>query len=587
MRVGLRVWVVAAYMVAISVSSSLAQDQTSPARMENIQKHLTQISQSYEKLPPRHQALLDGYSHVVRLAKVFNQAAPRMMAAKRSGRAMSGLELKQAVAGAEPGLASVNDPSTDLDFSGFDGVTQSETSTAMCGNQVVVGFNDSGSELQTLFSGPGGLSFSGAAVSSDRGATFKDIGFMNPGSSFSNFVIGDPVVMCTNPNTFYYTQLFSVGDFTAPLTAIAISKSSDGGNTWADPVAAVSKNASTFSVPGHFLDKNWSAIDPSNRSRIFVSYTDFDLSGTSAACGNQPRAAIEMVVSSDGGQTFGPPIVVDEQCGNNAVQASHVAISSKGTAYIAWERFTATATELRVSTFTSGGKLMPSVLVDQRVLGGDAFLSGEIGGSVELDLQGEFRDLVALDLAVDHSGGRNDGTVYLVWDDGRNKSISDIANVESVNQNAPFITGGSYAFTDIFIRRSADGVSFTPAMQVNRDKQPAHGRAGHDHFQPAIAVDPSGTVGVCWYDRRNDPKNFNIERFCAVSENGGGHFEETRIKGTTFAPIHRLDFLVNPAYMGDYDGLASDFSGKTRGFLGAFEVMGSGMNPDVKAWSFR
>lgn len=587
MRVGLRVSVVAAYMIAFCVVSSLAQDQTSAARMDVIQKRLTQIQQAYDKLPPRHQALLDGYSHLIHLAKVFNQAAPRIMNAKRSARPMTRLELNHAISGAEPGLAKVNDPSTDLDFSGFDGITQSETSTAMCGNQVVVGFNDSGSELQTLFSGPGGLSFSGAAVSSDRGATFTDIGFMNPGSNFSNFIIGDPVLSCTNPGTFYYTQLFSLGDFTAPLTAIAISKSTDGGNTWGDPVAAVSKNASTFATPGHFLDKSWSAIDPSNPLRIFVSYTDFDSSATSATCGTQPRAAIEMVVSADGGQTFGNPVVIDEQCGNNAVQASHVAISSKGTAYIAWERFTATATELRVSTFTSAGKLSPSVLVDQRVLGGDQFVSGEIGAGVEQDLEGEFRDLVALDLAVDHSGGRNDGTVYLVWDDGRNKSISDVAPVESVNQNAPFITGGTYAFTDIFIRRSADGVSFTPAMQVNRDQQPSRGRSGHDHFQPAIAVDPTGRVGVCWYDRRNDPKNFKIERFCAVSENGGPHWDELRIKGTTFAPIHRLDFLVNPAYMGDYDGLTSDFSGKTRGFLGAFEVMSSGMNPDVKAWSFR
>jgi len=587
MRVGLRVWAVAAYLIGFFVVSGSAQDQTSPARMAAIQKRLTQIREAYDRLPPRHQTLLDGYSHIVQLAKVFNQAAPRIMNARRSAMPMTHVELNPVFGGGDSGLASVNDPSTDLDFSGFDGISQSETSTAMCGNQVVVGFNDSGSELQTLFSGPGGLSFSGAAVSSDRGATFEDIGFVNPGSNFTNFVLGDPVLMCTNSSTFYYTQLFSLGDFTAPLTGIAISKSTDGGNTWGDPIAAVSKNASSFSAPGHFLDKNWSAIDPSNPLRIFVSYTDFDSSGTSATCGTQPRAAIEMVVSTDGGQTFGNPIAVDEQCGNNAVQASHVAVSSKGTAYIAWERFTATATELRVATFTSAGKLMPSVLVDQRVLGGDVFLSGEIGARVEQDLQGEFRDLVALDLAVDHSGSRNDGTVYLVWDDGRNKSISDIAAVESVNQNAAFITGGAYSFTDIFISRSTDGASFTAATQVNRDRQPVHGRAGHDHFQPAIAVDSTGRVGVCWYDRRNDPENFNIERFCAVSENGAAHWEESRIKGTTFAPVHRLDFLVNPAYMGDYDGLTSDFSGRTRGFLGAFEVMSSGMNPDVKAWTFR
>lgn len=585
MRKGFKTWLFVACACGLFAMAAQAQSQTDAARLDAIQKRLNLIAQGYDQLPQQHKALLDGYSHVVHLAKVFNQVAPRVLRAKASGKSMSRRDFNRAVSGADPNLVSVSDPSTDLDFSGFDGLTQSETSTARCGNQVVVGFNDSGSELQTFFSGPGGLSFSGGAVSSDGGKTFKDIGFINPGADFNNFIIGDPVLTCTDSNTFYYTQLFSFGDFFTPLTGIAISKSTDGGNTWGDPVAAVSKNASSFLTGGHFLDKSWSAIDPSNPLRIFVSYTDFDSSLSSVTCGNQQRAAIEVVISNDGGQTFGSPTVIDEACGTNAVQASHVAISSHGVAYIAWERFTATATELHLASLTPGGKLTPAVLVDNRVLGGDVFLSGEAGATVERDLQGEFRDLVGLDLAVDHSGGRNDGTVYLVWDDGRNKSISDIATVENVNQNAAFLTGGSYAFTDIFISRSTDGVHFSPAIQVNSDKQPARGRAGHDHFQPAIAVDPFGKVGVCWYDRRDDPRNFRIARFCA-SSNDGAHWSETGVKGTAFSPVHRLDFLANPAYMGDYDGLTADFSGKTRGFLGAFEVMSSGMNPDVKAWKF-
>jgi hypothetical protein len=577
----------AAVLVAVLTGSALAQSQNSSARLDAIQKRLTQIGQAYDKLPPKHQALLDGYSHLIHLSRVFPQVAPRLLAARQAGKQISRREFAESIVGGDSNLVRVNDPSTDLDFSGFDGLTQSETSSAMCGNQVVVGFNDSGSELQTFFSGPGGLSFSGAAVSSDRGMSFKDIGFMNPGSDFSNFIIGDPVLTCTNPSTFYYTQLFSFGDFSSPFTAVAISKSTDGGNTWADPVAAVSKNATAVGVPGHFLDKSWSAIDPSNPSRIFVSYTDFDSTLSSVTCGNQFRAAIEMVVSSDGGQTFGSPIVIDEQCGNNAVQASHIAVSSHGVAYIAWERFTSTATDLRVVSLTTAGTLSPSVLVDQRILGGDAFLSGEPGAQTEQDLQGEFRDLVAIDLAVDHSGGPHDGTVYLVWDDGRNKSVPDLATVESVNQNAPFITGGAYFFTDILMSRSTDGAHFTPAIQINKDKQPVRSRFGHDHYQPAVAVDGFGEVGVCWYDRRNDPRNFRIERYCSASSNGGARWSETRVRNTAFAPIHRLDFLVNPAYLGDYDGLTSDFSGKSHGFLGAFEVMSSGMNPDVKAWTFR
>jgi hypothetical protein len=39
--------------------------------------------------------------------------------------------------------------------------------------------------------------------------------------------------------------------------------------------------------------------------------------------------------------------------------------------------------------------------------------------------------------------------------------------------------------------------------------------------------------------------------------------------------------------MGDYDGLTTDFTGTNKGFIGAFGWMGSGMNPDVKAFSFQ
>jgi hypothetical protein len=574
-------------MLTVSMLSFGAAAQTrsvDPARLQAIRARLDVTRQSFEQLPPKHQALLDGASHAVQISRNFDRITPGLLSAK-SPRSRG--DLGRSAAATDPNVSSVNDPSTDLDFSGFSGVTQSETHTAMCGNQVVVGFNDSGSLLQTLFFGTGGIGISGAAVSSDRGRTFQDIGALNPGADFFNFTEGDPVLMCSDASTFYYSQIFGTGDFAHPLAAIALSKSTDGGNTWADPVAVVAKNGRT-----HFLDKNWSAIDPTNPSRIYVSYTDFDSSGTSPGCGAQSRIGIELVVSNDGGQTFGAPILFDEQCGGDvAATASHLALNSRGLLYVAWERFTPTTIELRISSLAPGGTPSPSVVVDQRVLGGDTFFSGEPGfefpNVLETDLQGEFRDIVALDLAVDRSGGRTDGTVYVVWDDGRNKSIPDLATPEVINQNFLFVTAGSYAFTDILVSRSTDGVHFSKAVQINSDKQPLKGRHGHDHFQPAIAVDPSGTVGVCWYDRRNDRQNFLIERFCARSGNGGKTWDETRLKGTTFAPIHRQDFLINPAYMGDYDGLASDASGKGPGFVGAFQVMSSGMNPDVKAVRFQ
>jgi hypothetical protein len=51
--------------------------------------------------------------------------------------------------------------------------------------------------------------------------------------------------------------------------------------------------------------------------------------------------------------------------------------------------------------------------------------------------------------------------------------------------------------------------------------------------------------------------------------------------GSSFAPVPAQDSFVNPVYMGDYDALASDFTGRGSGFFGAWGDNTAG-NPDVR-----
>src|SRR5215471_10235554 len=228
---------------ALSPVSQAQVVKPDPAKLQEFQASLNDIKSAYDQLPRNHIALLDGHTHAVQLAGVFPKVAPSI------SKSMSASGFKKAIAEADPNLATVNDRSHDLDFSAYALYTQSETSTARCGNQVVVGFNDSGSEFETFFFN-GGSSFSGASVSSDGGKTFQDIGFINPGPNFSNFLLGDPVLSCTDSSTFYFTQLMTFVDSTnIPQSAVVISKSTDGGNTWGDPVIAANKFISK-PVPG-------------------------------------------------------------------------------------------------------------------------------------------------------------------------------------------------------------------------------------------------------------------------------------------------------------------------------------------------
>lgn len=546
--------------------SSFASAQLSAEKVAATNKILQQIKATVNKFPASHQKMMDGYANITHLADTWQKYGMRLSDptfAPRPHRAAAAAIAAPAAVGS---IVPVSDPSGDIAYSSLGGFTQSETSTARCGNSVVVGFNDSGSVFETpyFYTGTGGQSFSGSAYSTDGGLTFHDVGPVNPGANIGNFLGGDPGVNCANPNTFYYSQIFDYYDASSnPWAAVAVNTSTDGGKTWGDPVAAVSK-----SLYYHTLDKPWSTIDPSDHKRIYVSYTDFDYTQTNDCGTNYPiRTAIEFVESNDGGQTWSAPHVAIEVCGNAGVQGSQMSVSSKGKMYISWVNlggnFPLGPRVIQVASY-SKGTLSAPVSVSLVQPGGDSFY-----------LQGEFRDFLDMAMAIDHSGTATDGVLYITWADGRDKIVPD-----------PLATQGAYAYDDVLLAESADGGNtwFGP-IKVNSDIQSRLG-SGHDHFQSGIAVDKRGYVAVCWYDRRNDSENFAIRRHCGESTNGFT-FTDADIGLNTFAPTHSTDAFINPAYMGDYDQLSSDFLNQNSGFIGAFESQGTRGNPDAVAYGLK
>ncbi|HET6175756.1 MAG TPA: hypothetical protein VFE61_02410 [Candidatus Sulfotelmatobacter sp.] len=543
--------------------SSFAAAQLSVAKVAATNTVLQQVKAGVAKLSPRHQRMLDGYANINHLATVWEKHGMRL--ADPTFIARAHLSTNAAMPPSVGGIVPVSNPASDIAFSSFGGFTQSETSTARCGSSVVVGYNDSGSVFETPFfyTGTGGQGFSGASYSTDGGATFHDIGPINPGPNDFNFLGGDPGLNCADAHTFYYTQIFDYDDASLnPFAAIAINTSTDGGKTWGDPQAAVSKSGFE-----HLLDKPWSTIDPSNHKRIFVSYTDFDFSETNDCGTNFPvRTAIEFVESDDGGVTWSTtPKVAIEVCGNAGVQGSQMAVSSTGTLFISWvnlgSNFPLGPRAIQVASLAKGTLSTPVTVESALQPGGDSFY-----------LQGEFRDFLDMAMAIDHSGTASDGALYITWADGRDKIVPD-----------PLATQGAYAYDDVLLRASFDGGQtwgFSP-IKVNSDIQSRLG-SGHDHYQAGIAVDKRGVVAVCWYDRRADSENFAIRRHCGESANGSS-FTDGDIGLASSAPTHGNDLFINPVYMGDYDQLTSDFLNSAAGFIGAFEAQGARGNPDAVA----
>ncbi len=575
------------FLFAAYASSAHAQSGIDPERLAGIRDRLSQINNVLASFPEAQQKTLSaGAQNLITIAQGWNRVdedlgkSPEIRARARS---MS-RSLSSSAEDAAPDFSftRISNPSADFIFSVLGGFTQSETSTAWCGNNVVTGFNDSGSLYESLLFGPGGVSFSGASVSSSPRGPFRDVGFINPGTNPANFLAGDPVVTCTTTprssgfgaiNTFYYSQIFSTSSAAGPVTAIAVSRSTDGGAAWEDPIPAVQKSGLT-----HFLDKPWSATDPSNPANLFVTYTDFDSSG--AVCRTSTglpisRTAIELVNSGDGGATWTSPLIIAEFCAGApdfaSVQGSQVLADSLGNVSVTWESFvgitgTTRALWTRRSTDHSAS-FGSAVKIDNVTPTGDGYA-----------LQGNFRNNEFPLMAVD----RKSGALYVTWNDGRNFALPDLATPDGV-----------YHYADVLVSRSTDGgATWSTATRVNADPLTHFYRGqsrGTDHYLPGIAVDPTGAVGVCWYDRRADPANFANGRFCSISNDGGSTWSSNFFINGFWQPWHAMDASINPYYLGDYDSVASDFTQMNTGFVGAFSFVNTLAlvpNQDVGVLSF-
>jgi hypothetical protein len=501
--------------------------------------------------------------------------------ASRQGRASGGF---QGISPASP--IGISLPGVDkLPISRLAGFVQSETSTAWCNTNMVTGFNDSGSVWDGLLSSPSGsLSFDGYARSTNTGTSFTDAGALLsdplPLGVKLRDLEGDPVVACSNRNNFFFATVATdtLDDQNqSQFSGVTVSASTNGGASFGGAIMAVSKD-----FPAHIIDKDWMTLDPTpNSGRLYVTYTDFDFSGN--LCGTdvnaEPilRTAIEIVRSDNNGVDWTSPVIVKEVCVDTGlVQGSQVAVGSSGEVFVAYE-FSDVSGASQIEIAKAPDSLLsfasPVVVDGVTTVGGIVPLPD---GSARQVLEGGFRTNEWPSLGIDRSGKAFQNTVYLAWNDARNLSVFD-----------PQSLTGVYGYADIFVSRSVDGgTTWSTPVRVNNSVEPLLTGLGTDQFEPALAVDQTtGKVGVCFYDRRRDSRNFLIDRECAKSTNRGSSWTNTRITATAFPPEIDQDFFVAPAYMGDFDTLAADSVRLHANFFGAWGDNTRG-NPDVRGARF-
>ena len=341
----------------------------------------------------------------------------------------------------------------------------------------------------------------------------------------------DPWVSIGPDGIAYQVSLSVSADLTT--SAILASTSSDGGQTWSEP-ATIKKDVS----PNHFVfnDKESVTADPHHpgtayvvwdRSRFPSDSANFN-AGHSFAFRGDPFFSMTI----DGGHTWSTPRDIMPLNQNVFTIGNQISVLPDGTLVDVFlfgkgSGLDQPNTSLEgVERSTDGGRTWsrPIVITDNQVAndvdpdtGAPMRTGADVGGGIP-------------DIAADPVSG----ALYVVFEDSR-------------------FSGGTH--NDIALSKSKDaGLTWSAPIKVNQTPN------GALAFTPSVDVLPNGTVGVTYYDLRNntpDPNTLPTDYFIVHSHNGGATWDaEARITPVSFddttAPVARGLFL------GDYQGLADD-----------------------------
>jgi hypothetical protein len=404
-----------------------------------------------------------------------------------------------------------------------DNTTQNETSLAIRASTICAGFNDSGPTA----------GISGFARSTNRGQSWTDQGELGAGNN------GDPTIAVNQATgTFYYGENATIGG----NPSIGVARSTNDCQSFGAPVdaSAGSSGTNTAGNATTLSDKPSIAVDNTggtNNGNVYVCWTRF-VDTSNPSDGSADTSELRFSRSTNGGATYVNEQVIQAQ--GPAPFGCSVKVGPNGQVDVAWgDRTGATAGDIRFRTSTDGGLTFGAnvqVSTGNRLPGTDRTVSCGTNNT-RATLNGNIRMLHQAWLAVDTTGGPNNGNLYAVW-------ASDPT--------------GATDNSDVFFSRSTNGgANWSAPLQLG-------GGTTTDQFEPNVTVGgDGGTVSVVWYDRRNDAaNNLNIDVFKAFSTDGGVTFGALqRVTNQSFGLPQlnpNFDSAITNCYIGEYIGVTAD-----------------------------
>lgn len=332
----------------------------------------------------------------------------------------------------------------------------------------------------------------------------------------------DPwVTFSPNGDAYQISLSVSANQLTS---AILVSKSSDGGDTWSEPATLI-RETSAF----NFNDKESITADPTNANYVYAVWDRSRKPGenTSFSALNSFafRSDTMFARTTNGGASWEPARAIRHPQALEFSIANQIAVLPDGTLVDLF------------ANFKGSGNNAPGVFVevmrstDKGVTWSDPIIIDHLRtvGVVDPDTgQGVRTGDIIPDIAV-----APNGTLYVVWQDSR-------------------FSGGVH--DDIAFSQSTDGgLTWSTAVKIN---QTTNNVAA---FTASIHVAADGTLGATYYDFRNNTPAVGVPTdywfiHCHGSCTNPANWSETHVAGPfdmETAPFARGFFL------GDYEGLAS------------------------------
>ncbi|MFZ4522977.1 MAG: PKD domain-containing protein [Bacteroidales bacterium] len=439
----------------------------------------------YDQIDPR----VDNMSYWMKMAEKgltpYNPNVPLLPATFKSTRIVS------------RGVKTTNSP--DVPVTNLTNVTESENSI----------FVDP-SNANYILNSNNSTTWSGSSVGSLYGANYfqsanAGIGWAGSPSGAGGLNSGDPTTAINRSGRQFVNFIDDPGG-----QGMAYS---DDGSTWSTSTIATN--------PGSLADKNHMWLDNSLSSsylgNIYTAWTDF---------GGTYNYQVLLSRSTNNGVTWSAKVPISGSIStfNHGV---NLQTGPAGQVYAIW------------ATYPSSGITEDGIGFNKSLDGGATFgtatkIISNIKGIREVGVLKNMRVNSFPVMAVDVSGGPNNGNIYVVW----------------TNVGVPGINTGTNKSVYI-IRSTNGGTTWSTPVRVNQGSN----ADGKETYSPWISCDPvTGVLSVIYYDDRNVSSTM-CEVFAAYSTDAGNTWTDFQVSDVSFTPT-AIPGLAS-SYMGDYLGITS------------------------------